>query len=223
MKFVEVFYSIQGEGKTAGQPRLILRVPECNLKCKWCDTKYSWSPKELIDESEVADLLRKYPCWMITGGEPLLYQQEIQDLIVKYEPLWIELETSGTHLVHNEAFFDFIDLWNISPKRVEDQLDGRSTAPVLLTQVDNMTDYIIKFPYTAKTEEEANVYSSYLSTLLFSYDISLVTVRDRIWVMPLTDLDTFTNEKEAWNFALNHGFNYTDRLHLRVWGIKRGV
>ena len=42
IKLVNMFYSFQGEGKTIGQPRLFIRLAGCNLRCKWCDTKYSW-------------------------------------------------------------------------------------------------------------------------------------------------------------------------------------
>ncbi len=38
----EIFYSIQGEGVNIGVPTVFLRLALCNLKCDWCDTKYTW-------------------------------------------------------------------------------------------------------------------------------------------------------------------------------------
>ena len=45
MKISEIFESIQGEGNNAGKPAVFLRTAECNLKCIWCDTKYTWDWK----------------------------------------------------------------------------------------------------------------------------------------------------------------------------------
>ena len=38
----EIFESIQGEGVNLGNPCIFLRLAGCNLKCAWCDTKYTW-------------------------------------------------------------------------------------------------------------------------------------------------------------------------------------
>ena len=42
----EIFYSIQGEGANVGKPAVFLRMGLCNLKCSWCDTKYTWDWEE---------------------------------------------------------------------------------------------------------------------------------------------------------------------------------
>lgn len=75
----EHFQSFQGEGRFAGQNALFVRMQFCNLRCVWCDTKYTWkedlkrvqeySEEELIRmiESSISSLV------VVTGGEPLLY------------------------------------------------------------------------------------------------------------------------------------------------------
>ena len=45
MQVNEIFKSIQGEGPNFGKPAIFLRTAQCNLKCTWCDTKYTWDWK----------------------------------------------------------------------------------------------------------------------------------------------------------------------------------
>ena len=72
MRIAEIFYSIQGEGQLTGVPSVFVRTSGCNLRCRWCDTKYaSWTPtgkdwfiREILDE--VANHPAKHV--VITGG-----------------------------------------------------------------------------------------------------------------------------------------------------------
>jgi 7-carboxy-7-deazaguanine synthase len=102
MNINEIFLSIQGEGLYTGKKMIFVRTEYCNLRCSWCDTKYSfYEGKEMsIDEiiAAVENLnvnhSTKWVC--ITGGEPLL-QREVQTLIDKLsETYFILLETSGS-------------------------------------------------------------------------------------------------------------------------------
>ena len=46
LKINEVFYSIQGESSWVGHPTVFVRTTGCNLRCTYCDTKYShYEPK----------------------------------------------------------------------------------------------------------------------------------------------------------------------------------
>ncbi|MCL4447022.1 MAG: radical SAM protein [Thermoplasmatales archaeon] len=96
---IETFYSIEGEGPFIGVPTFFIRLSGCNLRCTWCDTKYSYSGGEhrtvdsLVEES--AHYNTKFVC--ITGGEPLL-QKEVYPLMNKLldKEYKIILETSGS-------------------------------------------------------------------------------------------------------------------------------
>ncbi|MFB0564998.1 MAG: 7-carboxy-7-deazaguanine synthase QueE [Candidatus Aminicenantaceae bacterium] len=117
LKITEIFPSIQGEGLRQGCPTLFVRLSGCNLKCRFCDTKYSW--KEGKDYSvakvveEIKSLRRRFPArWVcVTGGEPLL--QDITGLIreLKRENIRIQVETNGT-FYHPLP----VDWYTVSPK-----------------------------------------------------------------------------------------------------------
>ena len=105
MQVNEIFKSIQGEGPNFGKPAIFLRTAQCNLKCTWCDTKYTWDwenydftteVKEMtIDEikKSITDLKIKH--LVITGGEPLLQQDDLADLLSFLKPdFYVELETN---------------------------------------------------------------------------------------------------------------------------------
>ncbi len=102
LKINEVFYSIQGETSYVGYPTVFVRTTGCNLRCTYCDTKYSYYEGQFF---EAADLLQQikshgaeYVC--ITGGEPLL-QKEIFPFMTTLCDLGykVSLETSGSKSV----------------------------------------------------------------------------------------------------------------------------
>jgi len=78
----EIFHSIQGESRRAGEPCVFVRLTACDLRCSWCDTPYAFyeGRKRTIDDV-VADVER-YGCPLveITGGEPLL-QEDVYPLM----------------------------------------------------------------------------------------------------------------------------------------------
>jgi 7-carboxy-7-deazaguanine synthase len=74
-RVAEVFYSIQGEGVTAGLPAVFVRLQGCSVGCVWCDTKYSWDPEagNAVELDPLVEEVSAYPCRraVVTGGEPL--------------------------------------------------------------------------------------------------------------------------------------------------------
>lgn len=99
LKINEIFYSIQGESSYAGERTVFIRTTGCNLRCTYCDTKYSYYEGQMMTLDSVMDVVRsheaEYVC--ITGGEPLL-QKDIHTLIHKLcdENYKVSLETSGS-------------------------------------------------------------------------------------------------------------------------------
>ena len=95
-RLVEVFESLQGEGRNAGRPCTFVRFAGCNLSCPWCDTdvapRFSKSLPDLV--AEVAS--RRARSVILTGGEPTI-QPGMPDLVaaLKGAGLWVAVETNG--------------------------------------------------------------------------------------------------------------------------------
>lgn len=95
----EVFHTIQGEGRTIGQPTVFVRTTGCNLRCTWCDTTYSFYEGDDTPVERVLETVAKFPARHVclTGGEPLLQKdapQFIQALLD--QGYHVTLETSGS-------------------------------------------------------------------------------------------------------------------------------
>ena len=106
LKVVEIFRTVEGEGKWVGLPVSFIRLEGCNLRCPWCDTPYSYDGKSFqeieIDSlvSEVEKIGLKRVC--ITGGEPFLTPQ-LPDLIKRLleKNFTVLVETNGTLWIEN--------------------------------------------------------------------------------------------------------------------------
>lgn len=116
----EIFYSIQGEGLNAGAPAIFVRFGNCNLKCSWCDTKYTWqkdfSDNKEVDLKSVVAEIRKYSqCrhLVLTGGEPLLQQKAVSAIRREFPHHYIEVETNGSQ---SAVCKDDVDLFTVSYK-----------------------------------------------------------------------------------------------------------
>ena len=113
-ELVEIFESLQGEGRNMGRPCVFLRFAGCNLKCPWCDTdvrrRFSASLSEILKE------LGQYKAKsvILTGGEPTLVK-EMPELVaaLKAKGYWIGVETNGTV---DADWLRFVDYVACSPK-----------------------------------------------------------------------------------------------------------
>ena len=128
----EIFPSVQGEGPTRGLPSVFVRLALCNLRCSWCDTKYTWDWQHYrrdaeIVETETEAVLQRVSDFghhnvVITGGEPLLQQGALTALITALKGMGrrIEVETNGT-IVPLPSLAEAVDQWNVSPKLANSQ------------------------------------------------------------------------------------------------------
>ena len=227
MKISEIFYSIQGEGMLAGVPSVFLRTSGCNLRCTWCDTPYtSWNPEgdDLALDTILADVRGHGSRHVVvTGGEPLI-QQEIVQLTqgLKDLDLHITIETAGT--VYQPVVCGLI---SISPKLANStpaQRDGgRWTAQHdrLRYQPDVLKQLMAEYPYQLKFVVSDPGDLSEIEAILKQTNAD----RSRVLLMPEGTSSEALSERARWlvEICKREGFRYGPRLHIDIYGNKRGV
>ena len=222
----EIFHSIQGEGVSMGVPSVFLRLATCNLACHWCDTKYTWDWKNFDYQSEVVDLdqediqarIQAFDCShvVITGGEPLLQQAELEPLVAALtsEGHTFEVETNGT-IVPIPGMLRHIGQWNVSPKlRTSGNSADLREIPSAIAAFAEMPTAFFKFVVTEESDIDE------VCALRDTYKLD----PDRVLLMPEGRTPAALEEKSSWLAAacVKHGFRFTTRLHIILWGDERG-
>ncbi|MCL4330315.1 MAG: 7-carboxy-7-deazaguanine synthase QueE [Candidatus Thermoplasmatota archaeon] len=112
MRITEIFHSIQGEGLYTGIPMLFVRTNRCNLRCTWCDSKYTFTGGEELSTEEVAaQATESWENWIcFTGGEPLI-QRDAADFLkaVTEAGRRVLVETSGAVNIEKFTFSDLVN------------------------------------------------------------------------------------------------------------------
>jgi 7-carboxy-7-deazaguanine synthase len=213
----EAFLTLQGEGPSAGMPAHFLRLQGCSVGCSWCDTKYSWDasggrqcePEVALDELRA---LGAAPLLVVTGGEPL-ETPALLPLLRGALERWelVEVETAGVlppPLSHERL------LWNVSPKlpRATPRWERtwRHTAAWLAEP--NATFKIV----VGDAPDGDDVLR-----LLESNAIP----PGRVMLMPEGYTDDGVRDRAVLLAELckRHGFRLSPRLHVWLWGARRGV
>ena len=214
MKISEIFESIQGEGINAGKDSIFIRTALCNLKCSWCDTKYTWDWENFDYDTEVHELpidkiIQKLENFtanniVITGGEPLMQQEELISLLSSLpKKFFIEIETNGTILPFDKLV-SLIDQWNVSPKT--------SNSNNLLEQCEIANCYNF-FKSNQKTffkfvvETESDILE--ITELVKKYNID----KSKIFLMPqaFEKDDLISKESLIKSLCAKNGFRYSQR------------
>jgi 7-carboxy-7-deazaguanine synthase len=218
MQVAEVFYSIQGEGVTAGLPAVFVRLQGCSVGCSWCDTKYSWDPEagSAVELDALVEEVSAYPCRraVVTGGEPL--ESPSFALLLKalgVEGFAIEVETSGT--VPPPPSIDRSVQWNVSLKLAGSDVDEARRVNPDAIRAFLARDAWWKFVVTS----DADV----AEVLQLAERFALP--RARILLQPEAVHREDLIERSRWvvEACKLHGFAFSPRLHVLLWGAKRGV
>jgi len=223
MKIAEIFYSIQGEGTLAGVPSVFIRSSGCNLRCSWCDTPYtSWNPEGVdMTVPEILEKVREFSAThaVVTGGEPLI-ARDIAALTqtLRQAGMHITIETAGTVFSPVQC-----DLMSISPKLANStpagpwaiQHDKLRIKIDVLKRLMDLCDYQLKFVVSAPGDMEE------------IHDIVSRTNAEtgKVILMPEGTDPARLREKAVWLAELckSQHYRYGPRLHVDIWGDRRGV
>jgi len=241
--------TIQGEGKKIGFPSIFIRFGKCNLSCEGfqveyktpsgekkysCDSYYAadskfkeyWTRyenfKQIIDEVKKLEPSEYKPDIVITGGEPLLYwkNEEFQKLLKYYINNYyqVTIETNATIDIDFKEDYQKEILFSMSVKlsNSEEPLHKRVNNKALTNIITCAKSSYLKF---VLSQQCLNSSKKEIESIL-----SQVPKTD-IYLMPMGDtVEILNNNSEAViNFALENGYLYSDRLHIRIWNDKRGV
>ena len=228
MKIAEIFYSIQGEGSLAGVPSVFIRTSGCNLRCTWCDTPYtSWQPEGR--DFSVEQILEQVAGFssaqhvVITGGEPMIAPEIVA--------LTRQLRNAGRHITVETAGTIYTpvacDLMSISPKlsnsTPRDREGGRWAAqherlryqPDILRQLIANYSYQLKF-VVQRVED--------LQEIRLMVE-ALAVAPQNVMLMPEGTTREAVQERGRWiaETCKSTGYRYSPRLHVDLWGDRRGV
>jgi len=229
MRIVEIFHSIQGEGKLMGLPSVFVRASGCNLRCTWCDTPYaSWDPEgEEHSVEQIVTRVHEFDCRhvVVTGGEPMIMPDVAQlCALLKSRRHHVTVETAATVFQPAE-----IDLASLSPKLSNstpfDRAGGRFAGlhekqrlniPVIQQFITSSPEFQLKFVVCDASD-------------LIEIDALLATLtgwqESDVLLMPQGVNIEDLRQRGAWLAELckERGFRFCPRLHVELFGNVRGT
>lgn len=248
---VEHFYSIQGEGKYVGTPSLFFRFGGCNMKCEGfgcverasdgvevvgCDTVYAVNKEhfshnwQLITHAkELLNVLGNYTLpnavdIVLTGGEPLIYANDA--IFVEFLELLVSrghritFETNGSLGVDFERYGVYKEcVFALSVKLANsgEPFSKRVRGDVIASLATNASDAFFKFSIDADS----------INAALESQIAQIVAFapQTQIYCMPLggDKKSVEANTEPLIEFCKRKGYNFSDRLHIRIWDVNKGV
>jgi len=240
----EIFHTLQGEGPGAGMPAVFIRAATCNLHCVWCDSDHTWNfegtpwphAKDAlptygkyrrsevvigIDPAAAARRILAFACprVVITGGEPLLQQAAflalIRHLRRERPDTFIEVETNATR-IPSPGFADAVDQFNASPKLANSGVDeALRLRPAALAWFAASPKAWFKFVVAQAAD------LTEIQRLRERFGLPA----GRILLMPEGRTAADLDRTAPWLAELcrANGFRFCDRLHIRLWGDRRGV
>ncbi len=213
----EIFLSLQGEGPSAGTPAHFVRLQGCDVGCAWCDSKYTWDPAagRALDADAIvkeALALGAAPLLVLTGGEPL-QSPGLPALLDAALAAWprVEIETSGL----------------LPPPRSAPALHY-NVSPKLPSATPRWAE---TWAHTARWKAEPRAVFKLVVGSPPDLDDALRLVaehalpRERVMLMPEGMTEAVLRERAVAlaETCRREGLRLSPRLHVWLWGARRGV
>jgi 7-carboxy-7-deazaguanine synthase len=224
----EIFESIQGEGNFAGVNCLFIRFQFCNLTCNWCDTKYSWTEKSGSFKEYTANELKTIiaesrPFHIVfTGGEPTLFR--LDNLCV--DGKMFHVETNGTIIPSETLTIDLKDKTKVTREAMSENIISNFNwviSPKLSNSRQNSNENSLK--YWSK-------YKSCIFKFIAKSKIDLDEIEQVVNLFKINRLKVYVGlegftlqsqlQPELVDEIIKHGYNFSPRLHIVLWGATRG-
>lgn len=221
INIVEIFPSIQGE-VNVGRYCLFVRLGGCNLECGWCDTKYAYTRGVNIPVKEIVEKCLQFNRVVITGGEPTLQKDKVARIInsccKKKNDIVFEVETNGTNKLtglQGTVHFNNSVQFNVGLKLKNsgNEYDKRIVPNVIYWYLQQ--NAIFKFVVNNNDD------LSEVNQLVTEFGIP----RWKVFLMPegKTEKEQLEKMKGIAELAVLHRYNFSPRMHVLLWGNKRGV
>lgn len=237
----EIYFAVQGEGKTVGKPCIFVRFSICNLKCKYCDSYFTWNFDDIagknnhyhdkvrrranqtkISPEQLVEKITELSCTNIvfTGGEPMIYQAELIYVMKELRKInskyYFEIETNGT-IDFKPEMIELINQINCSPKL------SSSGNPVQISQNLSIIKHI--------AESKKAIFKFVVTYKEISNDISeIVEIQTKtgipnemIWLMPcgIERRRIIKGSKIIIENLCCAGYNLGTRLHILLYQNRR--
>lgn len=235
MNVNELFFTLQGEGKNVGVPTAFLRLQGCNLDpgCDWCDTQYAWgrsgheiSLQEVVQNldslwldsyspSGFVESMPRYKHICITGGEPLLQEVELGQLVSRLmqHEYYIEIFTNGS--LSPPKWASSVASWVADIKCPSSGVESVAWRQWFRQRYTDQVKFVV-------ADGKDLVFVTELKPYKFCQPDVVVSP-----MIPVTSKGVGVNElewaREVAAYCKQYGYRFSLQLHKLLYGNRRGV